>query len=102
MLKGLLHIHKHEFVHRDLKPSNIVISDPSNLESSKIVDFGLAVKQQTQQGIDECCGTLVYQAPEQMDGGQLYGKAVDVWAVGFITYELIGGRHPLWMRGEDK
>ena len=37
-----------------------------------------------------------------MEGGQFYGKAVDIWAVGFIMYELIAGRHPLWTRGENK
>ena len=52
--------------------------------------------------MDESCGTLVYQAPEQMEGGKVYGKAVDVWAVGFIMYELVSGRHPVWTRGEDK
>jgi serine/threonine protein kinase len=33
-----------------------------------------------------------------MSGGQNYGKAVDIWAVGFIMYELIAGKHPLWDR----
>jgi len=37
-----------------------------------------------------------------MFGETSYGKAVDVWATGFIMYELIAGHHPLWRRGEDK
>lgn len=37
-----------------------------------------------------------------MFGETTYGKAVDVWAVGFIMYELITGQHPLWTRGQDK
>jgi len=37
-----------------------------------------------------------------MQGGQLYGKAVDIWAVGFIMYEMISGKHPLWEKGDDK
>ena len=37
-----------------------------------------------------------------MAGGQCYGKAVDVWAAGFMTYELIAGKHPLWEKGDDK
>jgi serine/threonine protein kinase len=60
ILKGLAHIHSNGFVHRDLKPSNIVIADPENLESCKIVDFGLAVREISRQTIDDCCGTLVY------------------------------------------
>ena len=37
-----------------------------------------------------------------MSGGQTYGKPVDVWAVGFIMYEMIAGYHALWQKGEDK
>lgn len=37
-----------------------------------------------------------------MQGGQLYGKAVDIWAAGFIMYEMISGKHPLWEKGDDK
>jgi serine/threonine protein kinase len=44
ILLGLRHIHKNDIVHRDLKPSNIVIADNNNLESVKLVDFGLAIK----------------------------------------------------------
>lgn len=51
--------------------------------------------------MEETCGTLVYQAPEQMAGGQRYGKPVDIWAVGFIIYELIAGKHPMWEKGDD-
>ena len=44
LLRGLKHIHNLDYVHRDLKPSNVVIDDPNNLETVKIVDFGLAIK----------------------------------------------------------
>ena len=44
ILLGLKHIHRHDYVHRDLKPSNIVIGESENLDTLKLVDFGLAVK----------------------------------------------------------
>ena len=31
-----------------------------------------------------------------------YGKAVDIWAAGFIMYELLTGIHPLYTKGEEK
>ena len=67
----------------------------------KLVDFGLAIRYHTTQPMDETCGTLVYQAPEQMEKGKRYGKPVDVWAVGFMMYELIAGKHPLWRLGDN-
>lgn len=44
ILLGLKHIQSLEYVHRDLKPSNVVIDDINNLETVKLVDFGLAIK----------------------------------------------------------
>jgi len=64
ILQGLKHIHYLDYIHRDLKPTNVVIDDINNLETVKIVDFGLAIKSQTLHGVDDTCGTLVYQAPE--------------------------------------
>jgi serine/threonine protein kinase len=43
-----------------MKPSNVVIDDIHNLESVKIVDFGLAIKVQLKHGLEDTCGTLVY------------------------------------------
>jgi len=47
ILLGLKHIHSLDYVHRDLKPSNVVIDDINNLETAKLVDFGLAIKFQS-------------------------------------------------------
>lgn len=52
ILLGLKHIHSNDYVHRDLKPSNIVIDDLNNLDTVKIVDFGLAVQIES-HGLDD-------------------------------------------------
>lgn len=36
-----------------------------------------------------------------MEKGKRYGKPVDIWAVGFMMYELIAGKHALWRSGDD-
>jgi serine/threonine protein kinase len=64
IFNGLRHIHSNDYVHRDLKPNNIVVADPKNLETVKILDFGLAEKFLNLERLNETCGTLVYQAPE--------------------------------------
>jgi serine/threonine protein kinase len=37
-------------------------------------------------------GTLWYKAPELLYGARKYGKALDMWAVGCIFAELLGGK----------
>ena len=75
LLHGLSEIHRHDYIHRDLKPGNVVIEDPNDLSTVKVIDFGLALKVvvAANQPPDDNCGTLVYQAPEQALS-QSYGK----------------------------
>jgi len=64
--------HRQGLLHRDLKPDNIIVSSgsrPGELESAKVVDFGLAkardaanVSALTQTGA--LLGTLYYMSPE--------------------------------------
>jgi serine/threonine protein kinase len=63
----------------------------------KLSDFGLS----TMTGVDANalmrtkCGTLMYCAPEVLCGEQ-YGKAVDMWSTGVITYVLLCGYPPFY------
>ena len=61
IFQGLEHIQlEMDLVHRDLKPSNIVIQKLSDLETVKIVDFGLAVSIKSRVELMSTCGTLIY------------------------------------------
>ena len=77
-------------VHRDLKPANIMISHSGRI---KLTDFGIArpgtVSLHTMD-TGSIVGTLPYLAPEQLDGGELTGRA-DVYALGATLYEFITG-----------
>ena len=37
----------------------------------------------------------MYMAPELMFG-MPYGLAVDMWAIGVVTFELLHSMHPFW------
>ena len=90
-------------MHRDLKPSNLVIDNLDDLRTVRIADFGLAVRLNERSELMSTCGTLIYQAPEQIFSTTRQGRSVDIFAAGFILHELLtGGKHPILQRGEDK
>lgn len=41
-----MYCHDNNIMHRDLKPENLMFEDDNDLESLKIVDFGLATHTQ--------------------------------------------------------
>lgn len=89
------HAHQQGVVHRDLKPANILLTTDNR---PKITDFGLAKwlgedKELTQSGT--IIGTPNYMAPEQAEGNaRRVGPACDVYALGAVLYELLGGKPP--------
>jgi serine/threonine-protein kinase len=91
--------HALDIIHRDLKPGNIVIiEDPAGRDLIKVLDFGLA--KSLAQDVDSqvtqpsaILGTPRYMAPEQIQGKPSDQRG-DLYALGCILYELIGGAPP--------
>jgi len=101
ILCGLKYIHSANVLHRDLKPGNLLVNADCEL---KICDFGLArgfsIDPEENAGyMTEYVATRWYRAPEIMLSFPNYTTAIDVWSVGCILAELLGGRP--FFKGRD-
>ena len=89
---GLNHAHTRGLVHRDIKPDNILL-DASG--SPCIVDFGLALKEESFGEGRGLMGTPLYMSPEQASGeGHRVDGRADIFSLGVILYEMLVGRRP--------
>lgn len=94
LLKTIKYIHSADLLHRDIKPSNLLLNSECHM---KLADFGLARSVST-AGKDEgpvltdYVATRWYRAPEILLGSTKYTKGVDLWSVGCILGELLGGK----------
>src|SRR4051794_11312180 len=87
---ALDHAHQAGVVHRDVKPANILISPDGK---AKVVDLGIATASERTQitAAGTVLGTPAYMSPEQLEGGAIT-KAVDIYALGAVAFELLSGR----------
>ncbi|QRW25313.1 mitogen activated protein kinase [Rhizoctonia solani] len=107
-LCGLKYIHSANVLHRDLKPGNLLVNADCEL---KICDFGLARGYVASGGdaraaagnqgfMTEYVATRWYRAPEIMlSFATTLLQVVDVWSIGCILAELLGGK-PIF-KGRD-
>jgi len=96
LLKALKYMHSGEVLHRDMKPSNLLLNSECLV---KVADFGLARSiasfskgDENDEIMTDYVATRWYRAPEILLGSQKYTKGVDMWSIGCILGELLGGK----------
>ncbi|GAA95065.1 uncharacterized protein L969DRAFT_89370 [Mixia osmundae IAM 14324] len=89
MADALSYLHSKHIIHRDIKPENLLLGINGEL---KIGDFGWSVHAPSDRRTT-MCGTLDYLPPEMCEG-KPHTHAVDLWAIGVLTYEFLTGSPP--------
>uniref|UniRef100_A0A8C8SW41 Pregnancy up-regulated nonubiquitous CaM kinase n=1 Tax=Pelusios castaneus TaxID=367368 RepID=A0A8C8SW41_9SAUR len=100
VLEAMHYLHQLGIVHRDLKPENLLYATPFEDAKIMITDFGLS-KIQSDGVMATACGTPGYVAPELLQQ-KPYGKAVDIWALGVISYILLCGYPPFYDENDSE
>jgi len=90
------YLHASRILHRDVKASNCLLSSSpeehmERIPQVKLSDLGLA--RHEAQTMSQRVGTLLYMAPELMEGDD-YSFPVDVYSCGMLIYELVTGVVP--------
>ena len=87
---ALQYVHEHQLVHRDVKPQNMLLGANNEIVLN---DFGTAtVSYSLVPNAVDFEGTVLYAAPEQLEGRSLRGS--DQYALAVMTHELLSGSWP--------
>lgn len=113
ILCAVAHLHDNGLLHRDIKSDNILLqvhheanNDGIPRYQAVLIDFSLAkpvdhtiyygkeIAESSSENDNHPLhtgevGTLVYNAPEVLNGEGHYGRPMDVWSVGVILLELL-------------
>ena len=87
---GLEHAHGRQVLHRDVKPANVFLTGDGR---AKLGDFGTGIFLTDNKRLEERVGTAFYMAPELFQGGHSDVPS-DIYSLGVLAYEVIGGQRP--------
>lgn len=100
--RALEHAHACALVHRDLSTANVFLCDSQDEGPAavKVLDFGVSkVLDESQNGRvrtdnGKILGSPFYMSPEQAKGAEGVDARTDIWSLGVLIYQCLGGKTP--------
>jgi serine/threonine-protein kinase len=98
--QGMERAHRAGIIHRDLKPENLFIVRRDDAPFVKVLDFGISkfssasIPPPELAQTDALFGTPAYMSPEQYQNAADADARTDVFALGAVLFECLGGQPP--------
>lgn len=100
ILNALNYCHSCNIVHRDLKAENLLMLSHTDNSSVKLCDFGFSGVAKNDTSLSGFMGTPIYMAPEIWVRNGSYGKPIDMWSFGVLSYIILVGYPPFFDTSE--
>jgi eukaryotic-like serine/threonine-protein kinase len=91
--EALAALHRAGWMHGDVKPGNLMVSPAGHVT---LFDLNFARRgEESGAAVDRCVlGTFYYIAPELLTSAMRADIRSDIYSLGVVFYEMLGGRRP--------